>query len=177
MTEAIRDTDVAQPIPEGSALTPYDAAVVATGFSVEQIEELVRRLAPADVPLLLRRLDQATTLLNVAKKIGTLRMLEDGRLGETWTAPEGEEYTFAQTRRGEYDDVVGLFVTLNADYRIPWSALVRSVGSPRVTDLENAIATHASDAEGAMSVLKDHRVWKEGTARLEPLENKYRRKK
>ena len=166
------DTD---PIPAERALTAHGAATIATGLTVEQIEELVMNLSAAEVPLLLRRLDQATTLIGVAKKVATIRMLEMNRLGEKWTSPEGEEFTFEQTKRGEFDDLPGLFYVLSR-MGASVSDLARTATGARVTELE-ALAMRLPDdvRADALETVKQHRVWKEGNPRLEPVVNAYRR--
>jgi hypothetical protein len=169
------------------ALTePTAIAVGRAMFSLDSldIEAIVAALPSSEVPVWLRRRDELVTLLGRLGKALTARMEEEKRYGETVDI-DGAQFRFESDRRGEFVDVPGLMYLLFEEFAVSVSDLGRAVSGLRVTDLE-AIAQgrsaepdpgrsgneKGSERERMMALIREHRIWKDGTPRLIELDER-----
>lgn len=160
-----------------TGVTPYEVASLATRIPKEQIDDAVQAIPYDKVVLYLYQVDAARTLVNALGKAVTARMVVEGRLGETWTAPDGEPYRFECERRSKWTDVAGMFFVLGAK-GVSLSDLGSAVSDIRVTDLREAAERLPDDERAdALAIIEDHRQWTDGTPKLTPVENKWKKRK
>lgn len=150
------------------------AAILATGVDPDQCLSAM----DADArPALLYGLDLLATTVNTWRRCATAHMIADGRMGQDFEF-DGKPFRFENERRGEFDDLPGLFIVLER-LGVSVSDLGSAASGARVTDLEKLAAALPEDVrEEALATIKDHRVYREGSPKLVNVEERaaYRKK-
>lgn len=159
-----------------SAIDKFSAAsIVATGVDPD---EAISAMDASARPALLYALDLLSTHIGTWRRCAIAHLIADGALGQDFTF-DGKPFRFEAERRGEMDDLAGLFYYLSA-VGVSVSDLGSAASGARVTDLERLAGALPEDVrQDALDTIRAHRVYKDGSPKLVDRSEKaaYRKKR
>ena len=149
--------------------TPQDAArIVSTGVDPDQA---ISAMDAEARPALLYALDLLATTVNTWRRCTMAHLIADGRMGQDFEF-DGRPFRFENERRGEFEDLAGLYMILE---RLGISAyqLGSATTGARVTELERLAGALSEDVrQEAIDTIRDHRKFRDGSPKLVNVEER-----